>query len=211
MNKWLEVLLDKYPDISECQESIQQAINTLISTYQTGGKLLVCGNGGSAADSDHIVGELMKGFMKKRPLSQKEIEKFKNNFPETGQILAENLQGGLPAISLTSQSALMTAYSNDVSPEMVFAQQVYAYGHNQDTLIGISTSGNSTNVVNALKVASVQGLHTIGLTGNDGGEMKNICDTTIIIPRTSTPEIQERHLPVYHTICQAVEAAFFDK
>ncbi|MFW5980718.1 MAG: D-sedoheptulose-7-phosphate isomerase [Halanaerobiaceae bacterium] len=211
MKKLVNNLIENYPDIKSCKSQIEEVIDIIIKTFKSGGKLLVCGNGGSAADSSHIVGELMKGFMKKRPLSAETKNKLKKAFPENGQYLADNLQGGLPAIALTEQAALITAFSNDVDPDMIFAQQVYGYGNKEDTILGISTSGNSTNIVNALKVGAAMGLHTAGLTGKDGGKMKNICDCNIIVPLNSTPEIQERHLPIYHTICQVVEAEFFQE
>lgn len=211
MKKLVNNLIENYPDIKSCKSQIEEVIDIIIKTFKSGGKLLVCGNGGSAADSSHIVGELMKGFMKKRPLSAETKNKLKKAFPENGQYLADNLQGGLPAIALTEQAALITAFSNDVDPDMIFAQQVYGYGNKEDTILGISTSGNSTNIVNALKVGAAMGLHTAGLTGKDGGKMKDICDCNIIVPLNSTPEIQERHLPIYHTICQVVEAEFFQE
>lgn len=205
----LNKLITDYPELEKCKAEIEKAVNILINTYKTGGKLLVCGNGGSAADSGHIVGELVKGFMQKRPLPVAEKEKIIKRDPETGKYLSENLQQGLPAIALTDQMALITAFSNDVAADMIFAQQVYVYGNKEDTVLGISTSGNSKNVVNALKIGSYRGLNTIGLTGKDGGEIKEICDSTIVVPADSTPEIQERHLPIYHALCEIVEAEFF--
>lgn len=181
----------------------------IVDLYRSGGKLLVCGNGGSAADSEHIVGELMKGFNKKRPVEPAFREKLVDLYAEEGNLLADNLQGALPAISLTSQTALLTAFSNDVAPEMVFAQQVFGYGSRGDILLGISTSGNSVNVINALMVAKAIGMDTIALTGRDGGKMAEIADVSIVVPQVKTPKIQERHLPIYHTICSIVEEELF--
>ena len=202
-------LIDRYPELDACLPDIQRMLETVSSCYRGGGKLLLCGNGGSAADSDHIVGELMKGFMSKRPLSSEERGEFAAMFPEDGPYLAGHLQGALPAISLTSAAALTSAYANDVAADMVYAQQVFGYGRPGDALIGISTSGNSPNVIRALQTAKVRGLATIGLTGRNGGRMAEICDLTVRVPRDSTPDIQERHLPIYHAVCMWLEKEFF--
>jgi D-sedoheptulose 7-phosphate isomerase len=208
MNKRLENLFEKYPELIECQTSIEAAFEAIKQAYQSGGKVLLAGNGGSAADCDHVVGELMKGFMSKRPLAQEMKEKL---MVASGgdEYLVEHLQGALPAISLVSQTALMTAFSNDVAPDMVFAQQVYGYGKAGDVFIGFSTSGKSKNINHAVKVAKGLGLVTIGLTGKSGGTLKELCDVTISVPFDSTPEIQERHLPIYHSLCLMLEEAFF--
>lgn len=158
----LERLLERYPKLEGCREDILKAFLAMEDTFKKGGKLLICGNGGSAADSDHIVGELMKGFRKKRPLSQEKREKLGS--------LSDHLQEALPAISLTGHQALSTAFLNDVAPDMVFAQQVYGYGRKNDSLLAITTSGNSENVLNAVKVAKALELKVIGLTGPQGGE-----------------------------------------
>jgi D-sedoheptulose 7-phosphate isomerase len=205
----LEALITKYPELNECVPSIIEAFEFLKVTYHQGGKVLICGNGGSASDSEHIVGELMKGFMSKRPLSNERRQQFLQHFPEEGNFLANHLQGALPAISLVSHSALITAYANDVSAEMIFAQQVYGYGKSGDTVVGLSTSGNSANVVRAMQVAKVLGLRTIGLTGRSGGKLNELCDVTIRVPWERTPDIQERHLPIYHTLCIMLEEEFF--
>ena len=197
----LKRLLERYPALCGMKEEIERAYGLLETAYSQGGKLLVCGNGGSAADSDHIVGELMKGFYKKRPLSDAE----KDGLGDLGN----RLQGALPAVSLTGHSALSTAFLNDVDPEMVFAQQVYGYGTPESSLIGISTSGNSKNVIYALETARLKGMHTIGLTGASGGKMKSLCDVCICVPSDCTPDIQELHLPVYHALCKMLEEAFF--
>jgi D-sedoheptulose 7-phosphate isomerase len=176
--------------------------------YLGGGKVLVCGNGGSAADSEHIIGELMKGFILKRRIKQEDRDRIKTMFPEDWQYLSENLQGALPAISLVSQSALAYAYINDVAPDMVFAQQLYGYAKEGDVLIGLSTSGNSKNVVNAIKVAKAFGVKTVGMTGDNGGIMKGICEITIQAPEHETYKIQELHLPVYHALCAMIESGY---
>ena len=208
MNANLEKLFRKYPELVECQTSIEEAFEVIKQAYQSGRKLLLAGNGGSAADCEHVVGELMKGFMSKRPLSQEMKDKLAS-FSGGDHYLGENLQGALPAISLVSHSALMTAFANDVAPDMVFAQQVYGYGKAGDVFIGFSTSGNSKNINHAVKVAKALGLVTIGFTGKGGGELKTLCDVTISVPFDSTPDIQERHLPIYHTLCILLEEAFF--
>lgn len=209
MNKALEKLLERYPELNICSKDIEQTYEKIKESFEGGGKLLLCGNGGSASDCEHIVGELMKGFMKKRRINSDFQNKLKGKWPSNGGYLAQNLQGALPAISLTGNGALMTAYSNDVAADMVFAQQVYGYGNSADVLLGISTSGNAANVLHALQVAKVLGIYTIGLTGKTGGKIKDICDTVICVPYDNTPDIQERHLPIYHTLCMMLEESFF--
>lgn len=209
MNANLEKLFGKYPELIECQTNIEEAFKAIKQAYESGRKLLLAGNGGSAADCEHVVGELMKGFMSKRPLSQEMKEKLAS-VSDGDDYLGEHLQGALPAISLVSHSALMTAFANDVAPDMVFAQQVFGYGKAGDVFIGFSTSGNSKNINHAIKVAKALGLVTIGFTGKSGGEMKTLCDVTISVPFDSTPDIQERHLPIYHTLCILLEEAFFE-
>jgi len=208
-NNMLERLFLRYPELARCERDIHIVCDEVIACYRSGGKVLICGNGGSAADADHIVGELMKGFLLKRPVTGPAREALRGMYPGDGESLADRLQGALPAIALTAHSAIMTAYANDVSPDMVFAQQVFGYGKNGDILLGISTSGNSLNVVNAVKVARAMGLTTAGLTGCDGGALKPLCDRAICVPAESTPDIQELHLPVYHAICAAVENELF--
>jgi phosphoheptose isomerase len=205
----LQKLVDKYPEMAVCIPSIECAFELLQSMYQQGGKLLICGNGGSAADSEHIVGELMKAFNLPRLLSTSMRDKFIAAFPNDGAALASKLQGALSAISLVSHTSLFTAFANDVASDMVFAQQVYGYGKAGDALLGISTSGTSKNVIYALQVARTLGLGTIGLTGKTGGKMIDLCDVSICVPYESTPDIQERHLPVYHALCLMLEEAFF--
>ena len=181
----------------------------LIAVFRAGGKLLLCGNGGSCADCDHIAGELVKGFLKKRPLPAPLQDKIGRALPEGGTALAQALQGGLPAISLAAHPALFTAFANDVSAEYAFAQQVIAYGRPGDLLIGISTSGNARNVACAVATAKAVGLATIGLTGAKGGKLRELVDIAICVPANETMRIQELHLPVYHALCAQVEEALF--
>ena len=189
----------RYPELECCKDDIEKALQLMIETYKNNGKILLCGNGGSASDSEHIVGELMKGFLLKRQVTDERLS----------QEMKENLQGALPAISLNSQTALMTAFNNDLNPDFVFAQQVYGYAKANDLLIGISTSGNSENVLNAVKVANSMGVKSIVLTGKDGGKLKNLATVSICVPANETYKIQEYHLPVYHYLCAKVEEEFF--
>lgn len=202
-------MLVKNPDLQAQGENILKAYEIIDECYQNGGKVLICGNGGSAADSEHIVGELMKGFILRRPINNKMRDNLQKLFPNDGQYLADNLQGALPAISLVSHTSLASAYINDIQADMVFAQQVFGYGRQYDVLLGISTSGNSANVLNAVKIAKSLELKTIGLTGENGGKMKKFCDVTICAPDTETYRIQEYHLPIYHALCAMIEENFF--
>nr|WP_249315866.1 SIS domain-containing protein [Bacillus sp. FJAT-49711] len=195
--------------MSVCSQFILEAFQLLKEAYHNRGKVLLCGNGGSASDCEHIVGELMKGFKLKRPVDDSFKQKIERSFPNDSDYISSHLQGALPAISLVSQSSLISAFANDVAADMIFAQQVFGYGKEGDVLIGLSTSGNSVNVIHALKVAKTIGLKTIGLTGENGGEMKDICDVTICVPFEETLDIQERHLPIYHTLCIMLEEEFF--
>ncbi len=205
----MQVLTDRYPELSVCAADIMAAYEKMLAVYQNGGKMLFCGNGGSAADSEHIVGELMKGFLLKRPPIQADRDAFRAAFPEDADYMIANLQRGIPAISLVSQSAVQTAFNNDVASDMVFAQQVYGYGRPGDLCMGITTSGNSKNVVYAIKAAKALGLVTIGLTGAKESTLSAICDVTIRVPRTETYQVQELHLPVYHWLCAALEETIF--
>ena len=209
VKKIFENLFTGNPGLAGCRESLVNAFQMLTQCYSGGGKVLICGNGGSASDSEHIVGELMKGFLRKRRISGHDAQKLKLMYPEAGEYLANSLQGALPAISLVSQTSILTAYSNDVDPDMVFAQLAYGYGREGDALIGLSTSGNSRNVVNAIKVAKAFGLKTIGFTGESGGIMKACCDVLIAVPANETYKIQEYHLAAYHALCAMTEAEFF--
>ena len=195
----MKELLERYPALAKCRDSIEKALDMMTDTYKNGGKVLVGGNGGSAADSEHIVGELMKGFLSKREVTDERI-------PER---LRENLQGALPAISLPSQCAILSAFVNDVEPDMMYAQMVYGYAKENDLVIGISTSGNSKNVVNAVEVAKCVGAKTLSLTGQNESKLSELSDVTIRVPETETYKVQELHLPVYHYLCAGVEKAMF--
>ena len=205
----LTEMLNRYSQLDHLKEPIKIAAETIIKTFQNGGKLLVCGNGGSCSDADHIVGELMKSFEGRRPLSQPLQEKLKQLSPETGTMLAEKLQQGLPAISLTVHSALITAIANDISGEVIYAQQVVGFGNPGDVLLGLSTSGNSQNVIDAMIVAKAKGMTTIGMTGETGGKMRDWSDILLNVPEHRTAYVQELHLPVYHAICMMIETEIF--
>lgn len=209
MHELVDNLFGRYPDLEPCRADLQRAFELLRDSFAAGGKLLTCGNGGSAADGEHLVGELMKGFASRRPLDQVKRQALVAFDPEDGAYLADHLQGALPAISLVSQTALGTAIANDVAADMVFAQQVHGYGRPGDVLLGISTSGNSLNVVRATQVAGAGGLTTIGLTGANGGRLRELCDVCIRVPYDSVIEVQERHLPVYHALGLMLEGEFF--
>ncbi|MCC8127920.1 MAG: SIS domain-containing protein [Clostridiales bacterium] len=208
-NRQLELLITRYPALSVCCADIRAAFELMKTSYQHGGKLLVCGNGGSCADSEHIVGELMKGFCKKRPLSQKLQEQLMKINPEEGAAIATALECGLPAIALSAHTALNTAFANDKDPDLVYAQEVMGYGNAGDAFLGISTSGNSRNIVYAMQVAKAKGLKTVALTGKNGGKIAGIADVSIIVPSQETYQIQEYHLPVYHALCLMLEDEFF--
>lgn len=207
--KIINSLVRRYPSLSLCP--VEAAVEEIITCYNKKNKLLVCGNGGSAADSLHIVGELMKGFLHTRKLDDAKQKKIRSLFPETAQYFIDNLQRTLTAISLVSETALSTAYANDKAPDLSFAQQVLGYGEVGDVLIAISTSGNSKNVVYAAQMAKVQGMKVISLTGSDGGKLRDISDILINVPSDETPVIQEYHLPIYHTLCAAVENEMFSE
>ncbi|RKN79233.1 D-sedoheptulose-7-phosphate isomerase [Paenibacillus ginsengarvi] len=209
MHDALKACITKYPELAVNAADIERAFEIVRDSYSGGGKVLLAGNGGSASDCEHIVGELMKGFMSRRPISPAVRQSLRQFGEAEGDYLADRLQGALPAISLVSHTSLMTAYANDVAADMVFAQQVFGYGKPGDVLIGLSTSGNSANVVRALQVARAMDMCTIGLTGRSGGAMKELCDVTIRVPYDVTPDIQERHLPIYHALCIMLEDAFF--
>lgn len=205
----IDDLILRYPALKSCYESINQSIEMLIKCYINDGKLLICGNGGSAADSQHIVGELMKSFVLPRKLTEEKQMEIKRAFPENSSYLIDNLQGTLTAISLLGEIGLTSAYANDMAPDLAFAQQVLGLGRKGDTFLAISTSGNSSNVLYACKVAKIQKMNIIGLTGETGGKMKDLCDVLICAPSKETFKIQEYHLPIYHSICLALEYEFF--
>lgn len=210
MNPIFSALIRNYPDLEPCGGDIEHAYAILERSFAGGNKLLVCGNGGSASDSEHLVAELMKGFILKRALDDETRARFADKFGEQGAALAAQLEGALPAIALTGHNSLSTAVANDGAPGAMFAQQVWGYGQSGDVLLAISTSGNAQNVINALRVAGVVGLQTIGLTGKSGGAMKSLCNVTICVPSDVTHEIQERHLPIYHALAIALETRFFE-
>lgn len=205
----LERLVERCPELSVCSQELKAAAETVISSYRNGGKLLVCGNGGSAADSLHIVGELMKGFVLPRRLGADMQDKLRRACPEMAEYCIAHLQGALPAISLIGETGLTTAYANDAAPDLAFAQQVLGQGREGDVLLAISTSGNSANVLYAVGVARAMGLRTIGLSGKTGGKLAGACDVCIRVPSAETFRIQEYHLPVYHALCLCVEEEFF--
>lgn len=207
--KHVEGLAERYPKLAACQEDIVKAYEILEASYTQSRKLLVCGNGGSASDAEHIVGELMKEFKLKRKVFADQASELKKVDAEMGEVLAQNLQGTLPAISLTGHSSLTTAYMNDSMPVLVFAQQVNGYGKPGDVFLGISTSGNSQNVVYAAVTAKAKGLKVIGLTGARENKLQQFCDVCIHVPETETYKIQELHLPVYHCLCMMLEDHFF--
>ncbi len=209
MDHILGQLFRNHEELKFLQPGIIEAAEIIITSYKRGGKLLICGNGGSSSDSGHIAGELMKGFVKKRPLDASLQKKIRLLSPEYGSIIADNLQQGLPAISLSAHTDLLTAIINDINGDLVFAQQVTGYGKEGDVLLGLSTSGNAKDVLYACIIARAMGLKTIGMTGASGGTIKDMCDVLINVPETSTPSVQELHIPVYHAICLMVEEAFF--
>lgn len=205
----LPELIARYPELDECVPDIHGSFSLLEACFEQGGKALICGNGGSAADCEHLVAELMKGFLSGRELPDDMRARFTEAFPAQGDYLADNLQGALPAISLVSHSGLITAFGNDVAADMIYAQQVYGYGRPEDVLIAISTSGRSKNILNAVRVARTLGLASIGFTGRGGGELAELCDVAVRVPEEETLKIQERHLPIYHALCTMLEQAFF--
>ena len=209
MEEQLNLLIERYPKLAVCKEDIKKAYKLLEVAYSNGRKLLVCGNGGSASDSEHIVGELMKEFKLKRKVYSDQAAALKEIDPELGQVLADNLQGALPAICLTGHSSLTTAFMNDANADLVFAQQVNGYGKPGDVFLGISTSGNSKNVLYAVVNAKAKGLKVIGLTGAKENKLMKYADVCIRVPETETYKIQELHLPVYHCLCLMLEEHFF--
>ena len=211
LEKHIDHLIDRYPKLIVCREDIVKAYELLEAAYSSGRKLLVSGNGGSASDSEHIVGELMKEFKLKRRVYSDQAVALKEIDSELGQTLAEGLQGALPAISLTGHSSLTTAFMNDAMPELVFAQQINGYGKPGDVYLGISTSGNSKNVLYAAVNSKARGLKVIGLTGSKENKLMKYADVCIRVPETETYKIQELHLPVYHCLCLMLEDRFFGK
>jgi D-sedoheptulose 7-phosphate isomerase len=204
MSPRLTTLLTRYPPLQSCAPDITAAYEVLKKTFAAGGKLLLCGNGGSAADSDHIAGELLKGFGHARTLPKADAKKL-------GGDLAKNLQGALPAIPLPQLTALVSAFGNDCDPKYVYAQLTWGLGRKGDALLAITTSGNSANVLHAADAAKARGMKVIGLTGTTGGKLLEKCDVCIRVPEKETFKIQEFHLPVYHCLCLMLEEEFFGK
>ena len=202
-------LFDRYPALEPCGEQIMEAYTMLRDCYCRGGKLLLVGNGGSCADCEHIVGELMKGFWLKRPLPEDVRARVRAATDGLLPGAAERLQRGLPAIALTDHAALSTAVQNDLDPSLAAAQQVVGYGRPGDVILGISTSGNALNVALAVSAAKALGLAALGLTGQNGGRLNALCDCTIRVPADAPADVQELHLPIYHTLCAMLEEAFF--
>ncbi len=211
IQKHLDLLIDRYPQLSICKDDIEKAYLMLEECYKTDHKLLIAGNGGSAADAEHIAGELMKRFKVARPVPEELAAKLKAIDPDRGEKLSKNLEQGLMAIPLVAHEALTTAYINDVDGLGVFAQQLYGFGRQGDVFLGISTSGNSKNVMSATVVARALGIKVIGLTGTKGGELATVSDVVIRVPETETYMIQELHLPVYHCLCLMLEERFFGR
>ena len=205
----IDLLVERYSSLESAKNDIVAAYLLLEESYKNGGKLLVAGNGGSAADAEHIVGELMKGFKLPRKPEADFAEKLVEENQELGAVLAENLQGALPAIALDGHPALSTAYMNDCEPLLCFAQQVNGYGKSGDVFLGISTSGNSKNVLFAATTAHAKGMKVIGLTGAKDSKLKDMSDVCIKAPQTETYMIQELHLPIYHCLCLMLEDRFF--
>lgn len=208
---YIDALVERYPQLEICRDSIAQAYIILEKSYSNGGKLLIAGNGGSAADSEHIVGELMKSFKLPRTLDKSFKEALISENEQLGTVLANNLQRTLPAIALDGHFALSTAYMNDCEPLLCFAQQVNGFGNKEDTFLGISTSGNSKNILYAAVCAKAKGMSVIGLTGQKENELEKIADTCIKAPSIETYIIQEYHLPIYHSLCLMLEDHFFSE
>jgi D-sedoheptulose 7-phosphate isomerase len=209
---YFEQLMRRQPALLPCKEAIEKAFHIMKISFEAGGQLLAAGNGGSSADSAHIVGELMKGFVKKRPPAPDFVRKLRDadgGSPEYSEYLAKNIQQGLPAIDLSSHGALITACINDIGGDIIYAQQVCGYGKKGDVFMGISTSGNAKNILYAMITARAKGLNTIALTGGSGGAVKEYADAAIIVPETETYKIQEFHLPIYHALCLMLEEHFF--
>ncbi|MDD3952290.1 MAG: SIS domain-containing protein [Lentisphaeria bacterium] len=209
--KYLELLLARYPKLNSCQEEIRSAFELLADCYDRGGCVFTCGNGGSAADAEHMVGELLKGFLLKRPLSDEDRAELHRLGQDDGTFLADHLQYGLRAVCLMSQVAVASATANDQGGDLGAAQQLFALGQPGDVLIAFSTSGNARNVAYATLVAKQRGLKVIGMSGQSGGRLNSLADTCIHAPETETYLIQELHLPIYHCLCMMIEARYFKK
>lgn len=209
LQKHIELLVERYPSLAPIKDDIVAAYLLLAESYQNGGKLLIAGNGGSAADAEHMVGELMKSFKLRRKVENDFSQKLIAEDQELGKVLAENLQGALPAIALDGHLSLSTAYMNDCEPLLCFAQQVNGFGRPGDVFVGISTSGNSKNVLYAAVAARAKGMKVLGLTGANDSKLKELSDVCIQVPQTETYMVQELHLPIYHCLCLMLEDKFF--
>ena len=210
--KKISELIERYPALEICRGDLTLAVEKICAAFAAGNKLITCGNGGSAADALHIVGELMKGFALPRRLEDFNADFLKTAeklFPNDAEYFKKNLQCALPALSLVGETALTTAFANDQAPDLAFAQQLFGIGKRGDILLAISTSGNSANVIYAVEVAKILGVTSIALTGRSGGKLKNLADIVICVPSDTTFKIQEFHLPIYHMLCLAAEAEFF--
>jgi D-sedoheptulose 7-phosphate isomerase len=206
---YIQQLIHRYPSLESVKNEISASFDIIANSYKNGGKLLIAGNGGSASDAEHIAGELMKTFSKKRKLPDSFITEINAVDSEVAEYLIPRMQPGLPTIALSGHASLNTACINDIDGNITFAQQVYGYGKEGDVLLGISTSGNSKNILYAAGVAKAKKLKIIALSGGNGGALKKFADVSIIVPETETYKIQELHLPVYHCLCQMLENHFF--
>lgn len=207
---FLEDLLHRYPSLKGCENDIEKVFNVLIQVFESNGKMLVCGNGGSASDSEHMVGELMKSFIKRRELTNEQKNTF-DQYGDDGKYLASKLQGALPAISISTLTAFGTAYINSFDPDLVFAQQVYGLGNKGDVLFAFSSSGSSKNIYNAVLTAKAKGMYVVALTGESSGKIEQYCDVIVQMPAFLSPLVQEYYLPVYHTLAFMLEEYFFEK
>ena len=205
----IDRLIKEHKELTYLKDSIRKTVDAIKGAYNKGGKVMVCGNGGSCADADHIVGELMKGFLSKRPITPYEENLILNQKYDNGNHLIKSLQRGIPAISLNTHGALISAVINDIDADMMFAQQVFGIGTESDVLIGISTGGGAENVINALKVGRAIGCTTIGMTGNRHGKMNDFCDILLDVPVGETYQIQEYHIAIYHAFCAEAEKELF--
>lgn len=211
MDKYISELIERYPILESNAEAIASVYEILVQCFENGGKLLVAGNGGSAADADHIVGELMKGFLRPRKIGEELNDKLCEIDREIGAELSQKLQGALPVIALHNHGSLNTAILNDVDGNMCFAQQIMGYGNADDVFMGISTSGNSQNIIYAAITAKAKGLKVIGLTGAGGGRLSSFADEIIAVKSDVTHIVQELHSPVYHCLCMMLEERFWGR
>ena len=205
-------MIKRYPALEICRGSLFSTVEAICNGFRGGGKLITCGNGGSAADAMHIVGELMKSFRLPRRIDEFNpdfIQRAQELFPADVEYFKANLQSALPAVSLVSETSLLTAFANDVSPNLIFAQQIFGLGRRGDVLLAISTSGNSDNVLFAVEVAKIMGITVVAMTGRRGGRLRHLSDVAICVPADSSYTIQEFHLPIYHMLCLAAENEFF--